>query len=491
MVTPELVSYIRSEKAKGFSRDILKPVLINAGWSSQDVDEAFALVEAPVVTPVVPPPVVPSIELLKENPVGSYSNSVQHHTLEKKTFLFAAIILLILIAGVAYSYYVNSIEKVLAEVSKNVEKAGSVSYDGTLTFKMNTQQSEVASRSSILGIDLSDVVIKMNGVLHQVGEKPEDQNFSADLSFKAGDAEFGLEYKVLEKILYVRPSKFPTLFPPEFSSYTNTWFYVDTKDVEELSRSTGLPGVPTEFPGGNEEKLKRIMEESSFIKITKQNGTESLGGRNTNRYLFELDRAGTLEFLKKYYELTVAEGQTFPFEYETIKKELEDFNGLQGEVWIGKDDKLPYKLNATTSFNLEEAEEKVGTLDINLELVLSNWNAPVNIEKPKDAVNFMTLATESLEDARSTASDAAVRAWLSSARVHAEIYWDANHSYKGFCKSNEALDTLKNVNNGMCKDTVVGYAMSAPIGGYQNYWCVDNTGYSGSLMTVPGGTSCN
>lgn len=51
MVTPELISYIKTQLAKGATEDSLRQTLITSNWSREDIDQAFLSIKQPQQPP--------------------------------------------------------------------------------------------------------------------------------------------------------------------------------------------------------------------------------------------------------------------------------------------------------------------------------------------------------------------------------------------------------------------------------------------------------
>ncbi|MEI6660437.1 MAG: hypothetical protein WCK91_03390, partial [bacterium] len=88
MVTPDLIDYIRRELKKNIPKDRIASKLILAGWYKADVDEGFARINPPVVTPGTPTanpvatpapvaiPVQPEVKkeaVAEENPIPTFT----------------------------------------------------------------------------------------------------------------------------------------------------------------------------------------------------------------------------------------------------------------------------------------------------------------------------------------------------------------------------------------------------------------------------------
>src|SRR3989344_2722817 len=64
MVNPQLLQYVRAQKAAGVSKEDIVKALSGGGWTAQDAQEAFAAIDAPppvlAQKPPPPPPQMPA-----------------------------------------------------------------------------------------------------------------------------------------------------------------------------------------------------------------------------------------------------------------------------------------------------------------------------------------------------------------------------------------------------------------------------------------------
>ncbi len=64
MVNPQLLQYVRAQRAAGISKEDIVKALAGGGWSAQDAQEAFAAIDAPPPPPTpkpAPPPITPPV----------------------------------------------------------------------------------------------------------------------------------------------------------------------------------------------------------------------------------------------------------------------------------------------------------------------------------------------------------------------------------------------------------------------------------------------
>lgn len=79
-------------------------------------------------------------------------------------------------------------------------------------------------------------------------------------------------------------------------------------------------------------------------------------------------------------------------------------------------------------------------------------------------------------------SDTSTKKTLQDEMVQAELYYEKNNAYTGFCKSNEynGVEGITKLTNLYCEDSSNTYVISASIS--DGYWCVD---YKGNKTNIP------
>ncbi len=546
MTTPELLSFIKGELSKGSSNESIKSVLLGAGWNATDIAEGFAVLNVTPITPATPTPVIPvsnispissnfinpnlvhkpEINVVNSQPVVSNfaepasvaSHDVQpniQQPVHKKSKVVPVIVLvlaLLLVGGAGvFAYttgYFESPNSVMSTAQKNVYLSKSVKFDSTFTIKY-TPKDQPKDATSILGFDFSNIIIQLKGDVENVNLKDKG---NLNLSLSLGGVQATVQTRLLDDILYFSLEKAPTFGMADLTKYQNKWFFIKTNDNQD----TTLGMVPVVGSGKSafekiteeeQAELKAITENANFLKFIKKNGEDTLEGVASNRYLYELDRPGITDYLyklKNFFD-KLANRDTY---FSTINpldvdKELNKMKNFQGEVWIGKKDKFPRKTTVSFSTDVGTAPDISGTTDVNIFVLMSDWNMPVKVEVPEGAQDLKALFDMELGDARAKGKDAAIKANMSNSRASAELYYDVDYArgYKGFCSSSDgeftsAVTILKNINENIesgkavCKDSVKNYILYAPISTGE-YWCVDSTGFNGAKIKTPIGMICN
>ena len=95
----------------------------------------------------------------------------------------------------------------------------------------------------------------------------------------------------------------------------------------------------------------------------------------------------------------------------------------------------------------------------------------------------------SLNSARDSANSASDKMTLSSLRIQAELYFNADLSFAGFCESSVVSLAAVRLPNIDCVDSVELYRVSARLQDGA-YFCVASDDFSGEVVTQPTGLSC-
>ena len=145
-------------------------------------------------------------------------------------------------------------------------------------------------------------------------------------------------------------------------------------------------------------------------------------------------------------------------------------------------------------------EDGINIADVNITSTFSS-SGPVNIKAPAESTDILYLmgpiVQSSLNSARQKGQEAAIKANMSQLRPQAELFYDFNkYSYSGFCASKELKDIRKSIENSggtgfICRATGQKYAIGVNFPQKTSgSWCVDSTGASKTVATLPSGTAC-
>lgn len=106
-----------------------------------------------------------------------------------------------------------------------------------------------------------------------------------------------------------------------------------------------------------------------------------------------------------------------------------------------------------------------------------------------------SVVISSLNDARTSGADAAIKQGLSVVRSQSNIYYNGSgFTFEGFCVDSDTVPVLQgieDVNGGFtpeCNDSVAAWAVSSPLVTTSTEWCIDSTGFTGERNAALGET---
>lgn len=445
------------------------------------------------------------------------SGGVSASFLGNKSFpLFVSIaIVLIVGAGVAFAYtqdiFVSPTEIANTALEKT-DEITSVRFDGTMTVKGTTASEAEVSALETLGDEVS---ITIKGAYDATNS--ENTKGEISMNFSMGALQAGIEARVLNKTLFVRLLEAPAIpvFPLE--QYENKWFSLEESVAEGFTSKAGIStfsSIQDSLTEEHKAELKKIEQKYNLISVTNRLPSEKINDIETYHYAFVLDRteiSAYLEEAEQYiHRVGSSDSMLSTFDAESVAQTLEVVENFQGELWIGKKDSLPYKVSG--SFDITSGEQS-GTA--RFAIIFSDWGKPIAIEEPSGSVpvtellNSFGVMIGGSSDSSNTVSltvkedssyfyeqnmDMALKATLQNVRAMAEIYFDADRSYEGFCSSldaemiGDALMEISPEKEYVCEDESASYVSSVELS--EGFFCIDSTGVATTLSSAPTSSTC-
>ena len=254
-----------------------------------------------------------------------------------------------------------------------------------------------------------------------ISKEGGSENISLDLSIMS----FG---KTGEEMTYLKLNDFDLgaagiVYGKIIVPYKNNWYFLDMKELQEKS------GADTEENFNSEEmleKIKELMKKYEMIKFEKDLGDIKLGNIETYHYQVGLDSKVLLSFYIELFKIIPSsefydsDMENFEAELEKNKEEItvvldEIMNNTGIEIWIGKKDKMIYKMSMNGKYDqefmlrLEEKMNKISqkeesakassdinnsSLSFNMTITMSNFNQPVEITKPEESEDLLKILEE-------------------------------------------------------------------------------------------------
>jgi hypothetical protein len=390
MINQQLLDYIKQQLQQGVSQEQIKSSLMINGWRSQDIDETLSS--------LVPPsqPLAPA-DTLSQSP----SFSPQPSRGVNKILLAAVFIVggtLIVGGGVfAYFNYFQSPEKIVQKMTAKLTEIKSLEYSGEIKAEANTEDllggggNLLPPTQSTQNNKTSDFSITFTGKsdIQKIDDPKSLFSFNIKTdALEQGEFTFGLEIRTIGKVIYVKTNDVTNLEFFDLSAIKNQWIKID---IEALKEQFGLGEIEEQLKEAQNkqelspeqiEKLKLAVQQAKIIKTTEKLPSEKIEGINTDHYKFTIDKEGIKKLFTDVSQ-TIQDKTPTEKELAEFDKGFEAVESLEGEIWIGKKDVLPYKISLSAV--IKETDQSKTSGKGNFTLLLKNFNKPVQIDVPTQA----------------------------------------------------------------------------------------------------------
>jgi hypothetical protein len=448
MPDENLMKYIRDGLAMGRTEDVLRPLLLRAGWAQKDIDDAFVVVHGgtiaiaqPVVQPLQSAQLVQPIE-----PMAMASSLSPSPVPRKKAWMVAALVALVVVVGggwVAYAYLIPpSPQQVLdAMFQKGIEDINSmdtntqVSIDvhitpvsSTVPLAANGAPTASSYASLFLGgmpselgvqIESSGTVVNDAGGNH---DTDQHMHFGLTTGGSGQNMSFAIngEGRVVSGVTYLNIATLPNLGFIDVTSFEGKWIKIaaDSSTVGMAQNLTGAPSfsVPsTTFSAADVQKISTAAE--GLVTITKTLPDETIGGVSNYHYAYSINKDGvenmanTLvaivnEKIKTVSSTASIDASTTAAINAQVSSTLAVFTSMDGEIWIGKSDHYPHQVTLSLAFTSSTPESGTVNGTLNATSTLTNINGGQIIEVPPGAEDIQTLFQTMFAAATSTGAAA-------------------------------------------------------------------------------------
>ena len=548
MITEELLTYIKNSRGAGASSETIKTKLKQNGWIDSDIQEAFdklGLIDAPPApsSSPIPSSVTPNVaakdlsleqKAVKQVPVQSESKPVEDfdegvvikETPKRRFGLIATIVLLILVGGgFAYGYqagYFLSLDNVTDEAWVGAREASSGTFDTTVT----VDASQAFSDDS--GVEMFAVAPFTKGSLtlrgfYDVGTAGS-LRYTGDASLSFGGTKGSANLRILDQKLFVELKELTSFGFFDATDYLNKWISVDYKSDQNPGAALSMlpfggfnPSTIRNITPEQQDEILDITNRANFITVTDKLLPEKINEKLSYHFMFDLDREGVKNYLfdLKNYLQDVGKNDSYisSIDPTDLGDALDNIVDFRGEAWVGVSDHMPYKF--IIDFGIKTGDDSTKVVKISIVSVFNKWNESVSVVAPENSISLEELIQTMSNNAMDynepvydpvtgefvttenvAENDASIKGQMTSLRANAEIYFDQNSNYDGFCikpdiQAGEMMMGIRDFSEGVfrCEDEPNAYAISTQLKD-KTYFCVDSTGFAGTSTNMISGTVC-
>lgn len=405
-----------------------------------------------------------SVSAQPQNPADSFQSIIiptpqPEKSGRKKIFIILGVVAsFFLLAGgsaFAYFFYLQPPEKIIEQSLAKFMAEKSYSYTGSLDYSEENPST----------------ILSFEGSFDKTNPEETKSKLSASLNMSKGEAlldSFSAQIDMISlgKIIYFKLGgiKSGTYLPAVLDSYSDKWIKIDPNSIKEMVKEN-LPESDSFIEDQLEQKsspptaeqTKEIEDayvKSGIFKVTKKLPSEKIGGTSTFHYQFELDKEKIKQLIadiQKIKDPNISEDKLNTLN-ETLDSAFDNsLNSLEQEIWIGKWDWLPRKIQ----FKTEKSGKQTSFL-----FSVTEYGVSFEVKEPEDSTPLEEIIFGSLNQAKADATIASFRSTVISANPAAMACADESAITGGkagspVCTSKTSLlldDTWPKASSGICSN---------------------------------------
>jgi|GEM_PF-1740243 len=380
-----ILDYIRSEKARGIDAATTRNELLKAGWKASEVDVAFrAMTPEPTIKHH---PTAPAVEASaktehKMSPTAIALEGIPKFRPKKWVFELLAIIV-ILLAGISiacgYYYYLSPYLVINQSINK-LSEVKTFEYSLEIANTDNTNKYDNFTLRSSGTEDLTDLSNTKSSITLS-GTSADGANFANPIGFQ-------VEYRNIGHNIYAKVDKLDGL-EDIAAPIIDKWINFDLTPVKKLY---DLEKTDKQASGNNDEvsdkqraEISRALKNDNVFDFSERLLNEKVNNIDTTHYLLTLNKD---EFLKLYIDTAkiLFDREFTEKNIQSMEKDLLSLGSTTIEIWVGKEDSLPYKIVGSSQILDTKTMKPTGgsTLTLNFK----NFNKDVSITAPTETMTF-------------------------------------------------------------------------------------------------------
>jgi hypothetical protein len=396
MANQQLVDLVKQLFEQGKSAQETRGLLLVQGWREKDIDEAIGVVTPGRTAAAHEPLQVP----LTSRGAGSVLQGHPGPVMPSKKLIGIVVgvfVVLLLVGGGiwAYQFFAQTPEKVLRQMFASMARVKSLEYSGQVWAEFDGEDmsmvpsfgADTTGGSTTGNTKKSRYSVDFSGGSDIRNKLQPKSKFELLVRSDSDTAPlgFGLDARTIGEVFYLRVKNLPSNSYMDLSFLENHWIKIDYQEIMEKLGSTDYKRElaqrqkEEQLTEDQEKQVEKVVSESKAIKIVEVLASERLEGVDTHHYQFVVDKKETVALVQKLSEIIDTEtmGRS---EVEELEKSLSDMGDIGGEIWIGKEDFLLYKVQ--TAFKVRKSEKVQKPYSLSVVVHFRNFDQVVQIDVP-------------------------------------------------------------------------------------------------------------
>lgn len=202
-------------------------------------------------------------------------------------------------------------------------------------------------------------------------------NFSLIFSSEGSQILVAGDYKKADKKAFLKLTTVPVL--PTISTFIDLSILKD-QWIES-------PENQQESKESTKDKILNFLGENKIYSIKKELSDEEIDNKEAYHFLLGLNRLSRENLEELIKSISIPDDpylNSLGDPGDITDNLLKNIDDLEVEVWIGKKDKLIYKIGLYKEIESQLKDQSEVKLSISLEINFSNFNEPLNIKAPEN-----------------------------------------------------------------------------------------------------------
>lgn len=266
---------------------------------------------------------------------------------------------------------------------KNLAKVNSYTMDGNMLLDLDgTADQSVKKMNTNINLALA---IQGNDPNNMLLNLKLNGSFNADGDGGSGSMEMRLNKDTVYATVSQLAGQGEIKVPEEISSQVlNKWFKftIPAEVLTNLAQNLATAKDESKMTP-EQKKIKELYEKTTFFKNPTLVGTETVKGEASTHYSAVLDKEAFINFIRQVTELQG--NKISDAEFADMKATFDKVENTSSDIWIANSNKVINRVSMKFAF-AGSTTEPSGKLA--LDFSLGDFNKPVTVEVPADAVEF-------------------------------------------------------------------------------------------------------
>lgn len=391
------------------------------------------------------------------------------------------VLVIVIVLGYSALAFTSSPEGLLAAIDKRADIAKNhVEFTATVS----TANKDISGATVTLSADVDRTLV-------------DNPSMQANVKFEMPSMSADADLKLVNEVAYVRLNSVPAAYTSVAQSVLGTWYAISREYIEKLQKERNISLDTSETAELNSARIESLLKVGVISDIS----FAGVGTRNGNferLYSIGFDKNAVKSYIQSQLASST-EAQTSKYSEEILDQVLSMIVISDVTAGVGFFDGVLKSIDFDVTFSDPKGTMVEDGISLHIAVAYSESPSDLVITAPAQSTSLEALVEQSLQQARSKGADAAIKANLSNLRVGAEVYYDSELSYVGFCNgtSSYAKGVFANLAASnvslTCRTATNDYLIAAPLRGESSgpaYYCVDAKGNAGVVAKIPTGWSC-